>query len=68
MARSWALVADAVPTSDNNRFLGLCGACIIRRGGTDNCSHGEPTMAVIIRREVALAPCGGLYYQTLGDR
>lgn len=25
-------------------------------------------MARIIRREVALAPCGGLYYQTLGDR
>ncbi len=41
---------------------------IIRRGVTDNCSHGEPRMAVIIRREVALAAFHGRYYQTWCDR
>ncbi len=56
------------------RIWQLCGcrwlamAVIIRRGRTDNCSHGEPAMDVIIRRDMALARCGGLYYQTYWDR
>ncbi len=56
------------------RIWQLCGcrwlamAVIIRRGGTDNHSPDEPAMAHIIRRDVALARCGGLYYQTYKDR
>ncbi len=48
----------------------LCGcrwlamAVIIRRGVTDNRSPGEPAMALIIRRDVALARSHGCYYQT----
>ncbi len=56
------------------RIWQMCGchwlamAVIIRRGVTDNRSPGEPRMAVIIRRCMALARCGGSYYQTLNDR
>jgi len=43
-------------------------AVIIRRSMTDNRSPGEPAMDVIIRRYMALARCGGRYYQTFIDR
>ncbi len=56
------------------RIWQLCGcrwlamAVIIRRDGTDNHSPDEPRMAVIIRRYMALARCGGGDYQTFIDR
>ncbi len=40
-------------------------ACIIRRSATDNRSHGEPSTAVIIRRDMAAIRSQGYDYQTL---